>query len=680
MIGARQGAMTALQRLVAGAMARDVHGFVVPGPDVARAAGLDLDGAGIHPAATPRHASVLVVIGPLSGSLSDAASVAYAQMPRPRAILALGAGDLAPLPDADATGPLTQTGLVAAMAELRRVIATGAFRPDVHDFEARALQVRTEYTCPMHPEVVMDEPGDCPKCGMTLVPRETSGSPHAGHAMPEKEHGTPDTPGHALAEGHDHAAETAAQYTCPMHPEVVMDEPGSCPKCGMTLVPVEASGSPHAGHAMPEKEHGTPDSPGHALVEDHDHAAETAAQYTCPMHPEVVMDEPGDCPKCGMTLVPRASEDQHVEHDKRKGGENAGHAGHDAQDGGATIDGIEAHFMSMADMTETMPSSPDGLKMEWIDVPFGPFFPGLPGGLHLNLTLDGDAVADEQTEGEGGHGNLLRGAAMSPTAFADHLAALSPLSPVAYRLLACLALEQAAGSGVPSEIARARAAAAERERISSHLGWLAGFGAQSGFGWLKTRAATLQLKIRDASVGEIAALAPAITALHERVRRTPLLNGRLGGIGRLEDDATLPGPTARAAGIVRDARSDDPAYAALGFAVQTGTGGDAMARLTQRCNEIAQSLDLIARADDLALPVPGDIGTASGNGDAVVETPRGAARLSLTLTDGKVTSAEIATPTAAHVASIEAVAKGQELGDALTAIGSLDISPWEIAT
>jgi Cu+-exporting ATPase len=24
-------------------------------------------------------------------------------------------------------------------------------------------------------------------------------------------------------------------YTCPMHPEVVQEGPGSCPKCGMVL-------------------------------------------------------------------------------------------------------------------------------------------------------------------------------------------------------------------------------------------------------------------------------------------------------------------------------------------------------------------------------------------------------------------------------------------------------------
>jgi hypothetical protein len=37
----------------------------------------------------------------------------------------------------------------------------------------------------------------------------------------------------------------AGAYTCPMHPEVTSDKPGSCPKCGMKLV---EKGGAHEGH------------------------------------------------------------------------------------------------------------------------------------------------------------------------------------------------------------------------------------------------------------------------------------------------------------------------------------------------------------------------------------------------------------------------------------------------
>ncbi len=66
-----------------------------------------------------------------------------------------------------------------------------------------------------------------------------------------------------------------AGYTCPMHPEVVSDRPGECPKCGMALEPA------------------TPQVPA------------TRTEWTCPMHPEIVREEPGECPKCGMALEPR---------------------------------------------------------------------------------------------------------------------------------------------------------------------------------------------------------------------------------------------------------------------------------------------------------------------------------------------------------------------------------------
>lgn len=641
MMGARQGRMTVLQRIVAAAMSHDLRGFVVPSANVARAAGLDLGAAGLQLSSTPRHANVLVVIGPLDSGLAAAVSIAYAQMPRPRALLALDSGDLVSLPDADVTGPLTQTGLVMAMAELRHVFATGAFQPDVGDFDAPALRTRTEYTCPMHPEIVQDEPGNCPKCGMTLVVREAATSPHAGHAMPEQDHKAhAQTQSDPMTEGHDHtksarsghgaghshgsmthaAEENPAQYTCPMHPDVVSDDPGSCPKCGMFLVPVAQAGA-HAGH---------------------DHGSHSDAQNHAP-----------------------------------KGGHQGVHGSHGD---GEVIDGVEAHFMSMVDLTREMPSSPDGLKMEWIDVPFGPFFPGLPGGLQLDLTLDGDAVAAAKADSAADLRELLLEEATTPGVFADRLAALSPLSPVAYRQLACLALEQAARQSVTHDVARARIAAVERERVASHFGWLAELWAQSGLSWLEKRAAVFQLKLRDATPVEIDALTPEITAFLRWAQRTPLLTARLKGIGRLTGEDTLSGPLARAAGIARDARSDDPVYADLGFTVLTTAEGDALARLALRCGEISQSIELISQAGAISMPEPQAIGAASGTGVAVVETPRGAGWLSLKLDKGKVTAAEIETPTAAHIALVGTVAEGRELGDALTGIGSLDISPWEVTT
>jgi P-type Cu+ transporter len=38
--------------------------------------------------------------------------------------------------------------------------------PHTHE----TIKENTKYTCPMHPEIIRDKPGDCPKCGMTLEP------------------------------------------------------------------------------------------------------------------------------------------------------------------------------------------------------------------------------------------------------------------------------------------------------------------------------------------------------------------------------------------------------------------------------------------------------------------------------------------------------------------------------
>ena len=56
---------------------------------------------------------------------------------------------------------------------------------------------------------------------------------------------------------------------------------------------------------------GAASQPGHGALMEHSERANTlsptraVARYTCLMHPEVVSDTPGKCPKCGMQLVPK---------------------------------------------------------------------------------------------------------------------------------------------------------------------------------------------------------------------------------------------------------------------------------------------------------------------------------------------------------------------------------------
>ncbi len=123
-----------------------------------------------------------------------------------------------------------------------------------------------------------------PVCGMTVDERTAAGSAehqgehyyfcsthclHKFEAAPENyvPHPAQQTP--------------SAIYTCPMHPEVRQDGPGTCPKCGMALEPLQPPAPPTR--------------------------AATATEYVCPMHPEIVRSEPGNCPICGMALEPRTA-------------------------------------------------------------------------------------------------------------------------------------------------------------------------------------------------------------------------------------------------------------------------------------------------------------------------------------------------------------------------------------
>ncbi len=84
-----------------------------------------------------------------------------------------------------------------------------------------------------------------PVCGMTVEPKaDTPSLEHAGHryyfCCEHCMHRFAEAPEQWL-DGRPEPAALATPgtgYTCPMHPEVVQDEPGSCPDCGMALEPI----------------------------------------------------------------------------------------------------------------------------------------------------------------------------------------------------------------------------------------------------------------------------------------------------------------------------------------------------------------------------------------------------------------------------------------------------------
>ena len=566
MSGARTGRETWPRRLVARAAARHLTVFVVPGLEMARTHGLDLAAAGLHPVSSPRHAGVLLLVGEIPDGLARAVAVVYAQMPRPRAILAVGSGRVAPLPAPDVAVTLDQEALLAGVTNLCRLVATGAWSPDAPAFDVPEVQPMAD-----------DGRG----------------------GMEHDSHGGMDMPGQ-----YDQDAG---------HGEGVQGQ--------------------HPDHGGEHEQHS-----------DHGGNTHGGGTHGMPM-PHEGHDEMGGMDHAGMEM----------------GGEG----------------------MSMVMMTKDLPRSPDGLPMEWVEAPFGPLFPGLPGGLALSFTLDGDAVARATVT----PGTVTRGLEASwpgPAAtLPERVARLDPLAPVAYRLLATRALENATGIGVDEATARARIGALERERAASHLGWLVLFGELLGDRWMAARAAALQRALLHADdPATIERLRAAAGAFTRRVQRTPYLRRRLAGVGAprgVDSAGPFPrGPVARAAGLGDDARAADPLYRRLAFAPVTREGNDALARLLVRLGELELSLDLVLAAGTLDAPERPLSPGPGGTGLVTVETPRGAATLHLRVDDKMVRDVMLDTPSPHNLALVETVTTQREVADALIGIASLDLSPWEI--
>jgi NADH-quinone oxidoreductase subunit D len=225
------------------------------------------------------------------------------------------------------------------------------------------------------------------------------------------------------------------------------------------------------------------------------------------------------------------------------------------------------------------------------------------------------------------------------------------------------AVEEIAALEVPRRALYIRTIVAELERIHSHLLWLGVAGHEVGFDTLlmyswRDREAVMDLLAlltgnrvnyglntiggvrRDITPEEIPEILRVMDVLEERTKyyiklglEEETLIRRLAGVGKLskEDAVSLGavGPTARASGVDRDTRRDDPyaAYGEVSFKVVTDDHCDVYGRTLVRLGELMEAYSivrqLVKNLPEGPITVKAPLRVPAGEAVSRYEAPRG---------------------------------------------------------
>ena len=344
----------------------------------------------------------------------------------------------------------------------------------------------------------------------------------------------------------------------------------------------------------------------------------------------------------------------------------------------------------------------------------GPFEMAWRGPQRLVLSVEGERIVESTYRDNAGE----RGVAVQiPRLSVDdavHLVSRScDTCSHAHAIAFCQALETLAGAAAPERALALRCAAAEIERLQSHLVALQRVFGALGLapterelgGHLQQVRAALALLVgaegprelcapggvrRDLPDDKRAALLVLLQKLNRALFRTveALIDRRsllratadVGVLARpAAESFALRGPVARASGIAADERIDRPYgfYGAIERRVVTQEGGDAYARLVVLLLESFESVQLAERAlADLpggawAAPFPAQI--PPGEASASVEAPRGRLTYTLTAGRGRISAAQIDAPRQLDRLLARALLVGARVDDVPLILHSLDV-------
>ncbi len=287
---------------------------------------------------------------------------------------------------------------------------------------------------------------------------------------------------------------------------------------------------------------------------------------------------------------------------------------------------------------------------------FGPQHPATHTTLRIVLKLDGERVIDAMPDIGYLHSGFEKlGEGLDYNQYVTITDRMNYISPMANNVAWHLAVEKLMGIDVPPRCQYLRVIVAELARISDHLVCNGAVGLDTGAFTYFLYAFNPREKIYDifealcgarftnsyTRVGGLMrdASPQAIGMIRELVRELPkamddmerLLNrnkifvDRTKGVGVLTKEQAInrsaTGPIARASGVTRDIRKDEPylCYEDFDFQVCCATAGDCYARYLVRMDEMRESLKIIEQALENLPQGPIDVGM----GDRVAKPGKG---------------------------------------------------------
>jgi len=349
-----------------------------------------------------------------------------------------------------------------------------------------------------------------------------------------------------------------------------------------------------------------------------------------------------------------------------------------------------------------------------VKVPLGPQHPALKEPGSFMLSLRGEQITEMGVRLGYNHRGMEK--ACEERSYLNDLYLLERICGIcshAHSSAYVTAVEEIADVQIPRRGAYLRTLVSELERIHSHLLWLGVAGHEIGFDTLlmyswRDREIVMDLLAdltgnrvnygyntiggvrRDITDEQKAAMLKALDTLEERTKyyaqiatHEVTLAKRLSGVGKISKEDVIrlgvTGPTARASGVNRDIRKDDPycIYGELDFDVVTADSCDVFGRTVVRVGELMQTYRMIrqilANLPDGPIAAKAPRKVPKGQAVSRYEAPRGEG-IHFVRGNGtdKPERVKVRAPTMVNIQAVSHMMKGGFLADMPITLAAID--------